>query len=340
MAATVVALAHLARAGALRGRRPRRRLRLPRDARPRVLGRCTRRPATRASRRRVHGRDPQAPTELRRARRRRHRARSRGAAPSAHRPSARCRPARRVAAGRHDRSAARAEPARPEGGARRPPARARAREPYQARPARARPRHRRRHLRASQRAGRTRPGAQHLGANIADASLHALPTPDRGVLARRLARHARNAGVLARGLQAAAPPAISVAHPALPAHPGHARRPATWLTLLLPTAMQARAFIDAALRHARAHDVALVEGASFGLDTTRIYAPSPGQDPQIGSSASAPGSSTAQSSPASRARWPTRSGEPERWHKRRGAALAAVRSARRTCRIRTDCRRR
>ena len=123
---------------------------------------------------------------------------------------------------------------------------------------------------------------EHLGANIADASVHALPTPDRGVLARRLARHARNAGVLARRLQAAAPPAISVAHPALPAHPGHARRPATWLTLLLPTAMQARAFIDAALRHARAHDVALVEGASFGLDTTRIYAPSPGQDPQIG----------------------------------------------------------
>jgi cystathionine beta-lyase/cystathionine gamma-synthase len=118
---------------------------------------------------------------------------------------------------------------------------------------------------------------EHLGANIADASVHALPTPARSVLARRLARHARNAGVLAHELAAAAPGSVEVAHPALAAHPAHARLPATWLTLGFTTSEHARTFIEAALDHARELTVALVEGASFGLDTTRIYAPSPGR---------------------------------------------------------------
>jgi cystathionine beta-lyase/cystathionine gamma-synthase len=115
---------------------------------------------------------------------------------------------------------------------------------------------------------------EHLGANIADASVHALPTPDGAVLARRLARHARNAAVLAQHLQAAD---VAVAHPSLLSHAGHGRLPATWLTLRLGTPQRAAAFVDAALAHARARRVALVEGASFGLDTTRVYAPSPGE---------------------------------------------------------------
>jgi cystathionine beta-lyase/cystathionine gamma-synthase len=115
---------------------------------------------------------------------------------------------------------------------------------------------------------------EHLGANIADASVHALPTPDRAVLARRLARHVRNAGVLAQHLDAAG---IAVAHPSLLTHPGHGRLPATWLTLRLGTPQRAAAFVAAALARARVGRVALVEGASFGLDTTRVYAPSPGE---------------------------------------------------------------
>ena len=118
---------------------------------------------------------------------------------------------------------------------------------------------------------------EHLGANLADASAHALPTPHRAVLARRLARHARNAGLLARRLAAAAPAGVAVAHPALAAHPGHGRLPATWLTLRLGMPERAAAFVDAALAGARARGVALVEGASFGLDTTRVYAPSAGE---------------------------------------------------------------
>lgn len=117
---------------------------------------------------------------------------------------------------------------------------------------------------------------EHLGANIADASAHALPTPERTVLERRLARHARNAGALARRMAAAAPTRGVVAHPALASHPGHGRLPATWLTLRLGTPERAAAFVDAALAHARARGSALVEGASFGLDATRVYAPSPG----------------------------------------------------------------
>jgi cystathionine beta-lyase/cystathionine gamma-synthase len=123
---------------------------------------------------------------------------------------------------------------------------------------------------------------EHLGANIADASVHALPTPQRAVLARRLARHARNAALLAHALARAAPPGVEVAHPALVNHPAHGRSPATWLTLRLGTSERAEAFVLGALGHARARRVALVEGASFGLDTTRVYAPSPGDGPPCG----------------------------------------------------------
>jgi cystathionine beta-lyase/cystathionine gamma-synthase len=123
---------------------------------------------------------------------------------------------------------------------------------------------------------------EHLGANVADASVHALPTPHRAVLARRMARHARNAVVLAQCMSAAAPPGVLVAHPALASHPGHSRLPATWLTLRLGTRERAAAFVHAALEHAHARGTALVEGASFGLDTTRVYAPSPGEGESCG----------------------------------------------------------
>ena len=123
---------------------------------------------------------------------------------------------------------------------------------------------------------------EHLGANIADASVHALPTPQRAVLARRLERHARNAAALARRMAPAAPQGGVVAHPELATHPGHGRLPATWLTLCLGTPEGAAAFVDAALAHARERGTALVEGASFGLDTTRVYAPSPGEGEACG----------------------------------------------------------
>jgi hypothetical protein len=119
---------------------------------------------------------------------------------------------------------------------------------------------------------------EHLGANIADASVHALPTPHRAVLARRLARHARNAGALAQRMAVVAPPGV-VAHPVLS---GHGRLPATWLTLHLGTPERAMTFVEAALAHARARGTPLVEGASFGLDTTRVYAPSPGEGESCG----------------------------------------------------------
>ncbi len=117
---------------------------------------------------------------------------------------------------------------------------------------------------------------EHLGANIADASVHALPTPHRAVLARRLARHARNAGALARRM--AQRRLRRVSSLATTRH----GLPATWLTLRLGTPERAAAFVDAALAQARERGTALVEGASFGLDTTRVYAPSPGEGESCG----------------------------------------------------------
>ena len=118
---------------------------------------------------------------------------------------------------------------------------------------------------------------EHLGANIADASVHALPTPHRAVLARRLARHARNAAALARRMAAAARRASNRTS-RTPGAPGP--RPAAGdLADAAPRDARTRRGVRGrgARARARARGAALVEGASFGLDTTRVYAPSPGE---------------------------------------------------------------
>ena len=63
---------------------------------------------------------------------------------------------------------------------------------------------------------------EHLGTNIPDMSVHALPPPDRGVLERRLARLQRNAMHLADGLDARVPSGVAIVYPGLDGH----RRPA------------------------------------------------------------------------------------------------------------------
>jgi Cys/Met metabolism PLP-dependent enzyme len=92
---------------------------------------------------------------------------------------------------------------------------------------------------------------EHLGTNIPDASVYALPDPNRKLLARRLARIERNAA------------AIAVRFPGAH-HPGRGG-------LVQIQSSDPAAFVERAVREARRRDVQLVAGAGFGFDATRIY---------------------------------------------------------------------
>jgi cystathionine beta-lyase/cystathionine gamma-synthase len=123
---------------------------------------------------------------------------------------------------------------------------------------------------------------EHLGTNIADASVYAFPAPDRGRLERRLRRIGRNAERLAERLAEVADGiVVGVDHPSRPDHPAAARaRPLRfrggWLTLRFAPAFDRsdvrEAFVSLAIEEARVRRVPLVAGASFGLDVCRIYA--------------------------------------------------------------------
>lgn len=91
---------------------------------------------------------------------------------------------------------------------------------------------------------------EHLGTNIPDASVYALPLPRREILDGRLARVARNARLLAAATGA--------------------RWPGRGGLLELDTA-DADGFVARALAEARRRRVQLVVGAGFGFDATRVY---------------------------------------------------------------------
>jgi cystathionine beta-lyase/cystathionine gamma-synthase len=95
---------------------------------------------------------------------------------------------------------------------------------------------------------------EHLGTNIPDVAVHAIPPPSRALLDRRLARAERNAANLAERLGA---------H-----HPGRG----SLVELRARTGA-----IPRALAEARRRGVQLVAGTSFGFDCTRIYETAPGE---------------------------------------------------------------
>ncbi|MGZ4480717.1 MAG: PLP-dependent transferase, partial [Gaiellales bacterium] len=98
---------------------------------------------------------------------------------------------------------------------------------------------------------------EHLGTNIADISVLALPPPHRSILSRRLARLERNARLIADALGQWA------------VYPGRGG--------CLELAVRDRAgFAERALAAARAAGVPLVAGTSFGFHITRIYAAAEG----------------------------------------------------------------
>lgn len=121
---------------------------------------------------------------------------------------------------------------------------------------------------------------EHLGTNVADVAVYALPRPDRRVLERRLQRLQRNALLLARRLSERSKPSVTVIYPGLPSHP--CARDAAGLpfrggcfSIVFGDRdrrlRRERALVDATLAEAEKRGVPLLAGSSFGFDTTRIY---------------------------------------------------------------------
>ena len=121
---------------------------------------------------------------------------------------------------------------------------------------------------------------EHLGTNIADAAVHALPRPDRRVLYRRLARLERNALYLAERLAERAPASVEIVQPGLSSHPcaraaaGLAFR-GSCISIVFggrsPELRREHALVEAATAEAAGRGIGLLGGSSFGFDTTRVY---------------------------------------------------------------------
>ena len=121
---------------------------------------------------------------------------------------------------------------------------------------------------------------EHLGTNVADVAVHALPRPERWVLERRLVRLHRNTTLLAERLRDQAGSLAQVVYPGLTGHSSH--RVAQGLafrggcfSLLLRRGDQhlrrERLFVETAVAEAARRGVPLHAGSSFGFNTTRVY---------------------------------------------------------------------
>jgi cystathionine beta-lyase/cystathionine gamma-synthase len=122
---------------------------------------------------------------------------------------------------------------------------------------------------------------EHLGTNLTDLAVHQVPEPNRRLLLERLARLGRNARELAIFLAeryAGRGHPIRVDYPGLPGHPSYpiARtlvfQGGTFgLTPEVDSHELRAQLVKAILYEARRRRVPLVEGTSFGFDTTRVY---------------------------------------------------------------------
>ena len=122
---------------------------------------------------------------------------------------------------------------------------------------------------------------EHLGTNLTDLAAHQIPEPNRPLLQARLARLGRNARELAvflaeRYERRDLP--VRVDYPGLPGHPSFtiARRLSFQggtfgLTPEVDSHELRAHLVKAILYEARRRRVPLVEGTSFGFDTTRVY---------------------------------------------------------------------
>jgi len=125
----------------------------------------------------------------------------------------------------------------------------------------------------------------HLGTMMPDASVLAMPEPNRELLRRRMERMGRNALALAEAIDArvATNPSSAVSHvvyPGLPSHSSARWSRTRWfhgssLVLAFKPGRRSvptyRKFVDRAIETARDARVPLNAGTSFGFDVTRVY---------------------------------------------------------------------
>jgi cystathionine beta-lyase/cystathionine gamma-synthase len=118
---------------------------------------------------------------------------------------------------------------------------------------------------------------EHLGTNVADVAVHALPRPNRAVLERRLARLQRNALLLTQHLEADTEGLVEIVYPV----PGLPFR-GSCLSIVFPESderlRRERALVERAIAEAARRRLALLGGSSFGFDTTRLYLTAEGAD--------------------------------------------------------------
>lgn len=123
------------------------------------------------------------------------------------------------------------------------------------------------------------------GTIITHNSVYAIPYPNKKILSKRITRHGRNSQYLAEKLQSYVDnhpySAIEkINYPELAAHYSYAwskNMPfkGTFFTLVFKSRLRSKRkyqqFIDLVMKLAKDNGVPIIEGTSFGLDTTRIY---------------------------------------------------------------------
>jgi cystathionine beta-lyase/cystathionine gamma-synthase len=125
---------------------------------------------------------------------------------------------------------------------------------------------------------------EHLGTNIPDSAAVTLPSPNRELLTARLQRFGRNTKSIAAALTdwiAVHPdsPFYRIWYPGIPDNPIHTSVNRTfagaYFTIEFKKQMQTistyRRFITAVMKEARCKHIPIIEGTSFGFNTTRIY---------------------------------------------------------------------
>ncbi len=125
----------------------------------------------------------------------------------------------------------------------------------------------------------------HLGTTMPDASVLAMPVPNRELLTKRTLRMGRNAVYLAETLNThitskILTPLSHIVYPGLPSHPAHewSRKrdfQGSFLVLVFKPLFQHTIFykrwIACAIDEAKRQNIDLNAGTSFGFNTTRVY---------------------------------------------------------------------
>ncbi|MBP9719093.1 MAG: PLP-dependent transferase [Candidatus Levybacteria bacterium] len=126
---------------------------------------------------------------------------------------------------------------------------------------------------------------QHSGTILSDVSCYLLPTPNRKLLEKRLKRHERNAKDIIESLTTyiqnnSQSPLKGIVYPTLASHEAkewakHLSFQGSFFTFVWKTKYDTirsyKRFVENVLKEAKKHQIQIVEGTSFGMNTSRIY---------------------------------------------------------------------